>query len=76
MRWENSASVRDFGKIRRPMALLMRHQTSGFVEGQNNKLKVLKRRGYGLHKVGWLGERLTLDLDGYRRFGPSPTATR
>ena len=44
------------------------HQTSAFVEGLNNKLKVLKRRCYGLCNVGRLFQRLTLDLDGYRRF--------
>jgi len=46
------------------------HETSGFVEGFNNKLKVLKRRCYGLRNVGRLFQRLTLDLDGYRRFSP------
>jgi transposase len=46
------------------------HQTSGFVEGLNNKLKVLKRRCYGLRNVGRLFQRLTLDLEGYRRFSP------
>jgi transposase len=46
------------------------HQTSAFVEGLNNKLKVLKRRCYGLCNVGRLFQRLTLDLDGYRRFSP------
>lgn len=46
------------------------HQSSGFVEGRNNKLKVLKRRCYGLRTVGRLFQRLTLDLDGYRRFSP------
>jgi transposase len=45
------------------------HQASGFVEGLNNKLKVLKRRCYGLRNVGRLFQRLTLD-DGYRRFSP------
>jgi transposase len=45
-------------------------QTSSFVEGLNNKLKVLKRRCYGLRNVMRLGERLTLDLEGYRRFSP------
>jgi len=44
--------------------------TSGFVEGLNNKLKVLKRRCYGLRNVGRLFQRLTLDVDGYRRFSP------
>ena len=46
------------------------HQTSAFVEGLNNKLKVLKRRCYGLCNVRRLFQRLTLDLDGYRRFSP------
>jgi transposase len=46
------------------------HQSSGFVEGLNNKLKVLKRRCYGLRNVVRLFQRLTLDLEGYRRFSP------
>ena len=46
------------------------HQISAFVEGLNNKLKVRKRRCYGLSNVGRLFQRLTLDLDGYRRFSP------
>jgi transposase len=46
------------------------HQTSGFVEGLNNKLKVLKRRCYGLRNVVRLFQRLTLDVEGYRRFSP------
>ena len=46
------------------------HQTSSFVEGLNNKLKVLKRRCYGIRNVVRLFQRLTLDLDGYRRFSP------
>ena len=44
------------------------HQTSGFVEGLNNKLKVLKRRCYGMTNTTRLFQRLTLDLEGYRRF--------
>lgn len=43
-------------------------QTSGFVEGLNNKLKVLKRRCFGLFNPQRLFQRITLDLDGYRRF--------
>ena len=43
-------------------------QTSSFVEGLNNKLKVLKRRCYGLYNLGHLFQRITLDLEGYRRF--------
>lgn len=45
-------------------------QTSSFVEGLNNKIKVLKRRCYGLRNVTHLFQRLTLDLEGYRRFSP------
>jgi transposase len=48
----------------------IKRQTSSFVEGLNNKIKVLKRRCYGLRNVVRLGERLTLDLEGYRRFSP------
>ena len=36
-------------------------QTSGFVEGFNNRVKVLKRRCYGIFNVGRLFQRLTLD---------------
>jgi transposase len=46
------------------------HHTSGFVEGLNNKLKVLKRRCYGMRNIGRLFQRLTLDVSGYRRFSP------
>ncbi len=51
------------------------HQTSAFVEGLNNKLKVLKRRCYGIRNVGRLFQRLTLDVEGYRRFSPWHAAT-
>jgi transposase len=44
-------------------------QTSGFVEGFNNKVKVLKRRCYGITNLRHLFQRLYLDLEGYRRFG-------
>ena len=40
------------------------------MEGLNNKLKVLKRRCYGLRNVVRFFQRLTLDLEGYRRFSP------
>lgn len=55
--------------------LFIRRQTSGFVEGLNNKIKVLKRRWYGLRNVTRLFQRLTLDLEGYRRFSPWHTTT-
>lgn len=41
---------------------------SGFVEGFNNKVKVLKRRCYGLFNLGHLFQRLFLDLEGYSLF--------
>ena len=47
----------------------LQRQNSGFVEGLNNKLKVLKRRCYGLDSVKALFQRLRLDLEGYRLFG-------
>lgn len=37
-------------------------QTSGFVEGLNNKIKVIKRRCYGIFNVGHLFQRIFLDL--------------
>jgi transposase len=40
--------------------------TSGFVEGLNNKIKVLKRRCYGILRTTSLFQRLFLDLEGYR----------
>ena len=47
----------------------LKRQNSGFVEGLNNKLKVLKRRCYGLDSVKTLFQRLRLDLEGYHLFG-------
>ena len=47
----------------------LQRQNSGFVEGLNNKLKVLKRRCYGLDCVKTLFQRLRLDLEGYHLFG-------
>jgi transposase len=42
--------------------------SNGFVEGLNNKIKVLKRRCYGLLNLDRLFQRLFLDLAGYRLF--------
>jgi len=39
---------------------------SGFVEGLNNKIKVLKRRCYGISNTKHLFQRLHLDISGYR----------
>jgi len=45
-------------------------QTSGFVEGVNNKLKVIKRRCYGLTNLGRFFQRITLDVMGELWFSP------
>ena len=42
--------------------------SSGFVEGLNNKVKVLKRRCYGLLNLNRWFQRLHLDLAGYGLF--------
>jgi transposase len=41
-------------------------KSSGFVEGLNNKIKVLKRRCYGIFKTETLFQRLFLDLQGFK----------
>jgi transposase len=46
----------------------LHRNTSGFVEGLNNKIKVLKRRCYGLFNLDHLFQRLFLDLEGYALF--------
>ena len=43
-------------------------ESSGFVEGLNNKIKVLKRRCYGITNIAHLFQRIFLDLEGYRLF--------
>jgi transposase len=42
--------------------------SSGWVEGLNNKIKVLKRRCYGLSNIGNLFRRISLDLRGRAAF--------
>jgi transposase len=44
-------------------------QNSGFVEGLNNKLKLLKRRCFGLDNPTKLFQRLWLDIEGARQWG-------
>jgi transposase len=43
-------------------------QSSGFVEGLNNKIKVIKRRCYGIFNIKHLFQRIFLDLEGYALF--------
>jgi transposase len=47
---------------------LVHRLTSGFVEGLNNKLKVLKRRAFGIFNLQHLFQRVFLDLEGYQMF--------
>ena len=47
--------------------------TSGFVEGLNNKIKVIKRRCYGMTNLSRLFQRICLDLNGYSRLLKSTT---
>ena len=42
--------------------------SSGWIEGLNNKIKVLKRRSYGVKNLGNLFRRIWLDLRGYEAF--------
>jgi transposase len=42
--------------------------SSGWVEGLNNKIKVLKRRSYGIKNLGNLFRRIWLDLRAYEAF--------
>lgn len=46
----------------------VRRENSGFVEGFNNRVKVLKRRCYGIFNLAHLFQRIYLDLRGYRLF--------
>ena len=44
-------------------------KNSGFVEGLNNKIKVMKRRCYGVSSVKSYFQRLRLDLNRYHKYG-------
>ena len=46
----------------------IRRENSGFVEGFNNKVKILKRRCYGIFNLNHLFQRIYLDLNGYQLF--------
>lgn len=62
--------IRTLNKYRGPIANYFKdRETSGFVEGLNNKIKVIKRRCYGFFKTETLFRRLTLDLSGYQMLG-------
>jgi transposase len=42
--------------------------TSGFIEGYNNKIKVVKDRCDGIFNIPHLFQRIYHDLEGYRLF--------
>jgi transposase len=41
---------------------------SGFVEGLNNRIKVIKRRCFGIFNIDHLFQRIFIDLNGYQLF--------
>lgn len=43
-------------------------KNSGFIEGLNNKIKVIKRRCYGIFNIEKLFQRIFLDLEGWARY--------
>lgn len=43
-------------------------KNSGFIKGLNNKIKVIKRRCYGIFDINKLFQRISLDLNGYQQF--------
>jgi len=43
-------------------------KNSGFVEGLNQKIKLLKRRGYGMFNIDNLYRHIYLDMHGYDEF--------
>lgn len=47
------------------LAYFDRHETSGVVEGLNNKARVITRRSYGLKSADSLWRRLVLDVNGF-----------
>lgn len=46
----------------------LQRASSGFVEGLNNKIKVIKRRCYGISGIGRLFQHIWLDVEGWRFF--------
>lgn len=49
----------------------LHRNNSAFVEGLNNKIKVLKRRCYGIFNLSHLFQRIILDMEGYDLFATS-----
>jgi transposase len=77
--WQQVVQAQDLTCFDEFFGTLERHQeeitnyfinrhSSGFVEGLNNKIKVIKRRCYGVLNLGHLFQRIQLDLIGYKAF--------
>jgi len=61
--------IRTLRKLRNEVGnYFIDRDTSGFAEGLNNKMKVLKRRCYGIFDTGSLFQRAHLDVSGYRLY--------
>ena len=78
-RWINSVNKSDLTCFNSFISTLEKHKScianyfklranSGFVEGLNNKIKVIKRRCYGFFKTESLFQRLHLDLLGFNQY--------
>ena len=58
--------IKTFSKFKNEISnYFIDRNSSGFAEGLNNKIKVLKRRCYGIFNVKRLFQRLHLDVSGY-----------
>ena len=71
-----SSNVRTFDKFVKTLKkcwegitnYFLERESSGFVEGLNNKLKVIKRQSYGINNVQNFFRRIYLSLEGYALF--------
>ena len=84
-RWISAVANSSLKRFNHFIQTLIKYQTqitnyfihrnnSGFVEGFNNKVKVLKRRCYGLASATRLFQRLIVDTVGMIRFAPGVVA--
>lgn len=61
--------IKTFRKLKNEIGnYFIDRNSSGFAEGLNNKVKVLKRRCYGIFDTGSLFQRAHLDVSGYRLY--------
>jgi len=68
--------IKSLNKYKKEIAnyFIGRH-SSGFVEGFNNKIKVMKRRCYGIYNIKHFFQRLFLDSEGYKHFNNNQAVT-